>query len=197
MKDKTGFDALPASKDFIRKFILAKRNALAKKQINEKSAKISKKLFSLPEFKRAKTIFTYVSFGSEAGTREIIGKSIALGKIVAVPIADFKKKKLEIVQFTSFSSLKKSKFGIPEPDSKKAKWIPASQIDLVVVPGVAFDLKRNRIGYGKGFYDAFLSKHRKLRNIGLAFDLQVLGKIPAGKKDKKVMKIITEKRIVG
>ena len=159
MKDKTGFDALPASKDFIRKFILAKRNALAKKQINEKSAKISKKLFSLPEFKRAKTIFTYVSFGSEAGTREIIGKSIALGKIVAVPIADFKKKKLEIVQFTSFSSMKKSRFGVPEPDSKKAKWIPASQIDLVVVPGVAFDLKRNRIGYGKGFYDAFLSKH--------------------------------------
>jgi 5-formyltetrahydrofolate cyclo-ligase len=196
MEKTKSFDALPASKADIRQFMLAKRNAISKKQIKSKSSAIAKKLFSMPEFKRAKTIFTYISFGSEVDTKEIIKKSLSLGKTVAVPVADFKKKNLTAARFSSFSRLKKSRFGVPEPDLKKSMKIAASQIDLVIVPGVAFDVQCNRIGYGKGFYDTFLAKNPHIKNVGLAFGLQVLKKIPATKKDRKVMKVVTEKRIV-
>ena len=196
MKKKIAFDAVLASKADIRKFSLKTRNSLSKKQIKSKSAAIAKKLFSLPEFKKADVIFTYVSFGSEVGTHEIIKKSLALGKTVAVPVADFKKRKLIPVEFTSFSALKKSRFGVPEPDLKKSRKIPASSIDLIIVPGVAFDLKRNRIGYGKGFYDGFLSRNSGIKNVAFAFGLQIFRKIPSGKADMKVMKILGEKRTI-
>ena len=196
MEKAKSFDALPASKADIRKFLLKKRNSLTKKQIKAKSAAIAKKLFALPEFKKAKTIFTYVSFGSEVSTKEIIKKSLSLGKTIAVPIADFKKKNLIVAKFSSFSALKKSKFGVNEPDLKKSGKVAASEIDLVIVPGVAFDMQHNRIGYGQGFYDDFLTKNPRLKNVAVAFELQLLRKIPATKKDRKVAKIVTEKRIV-
>src|SRR3989344_5912805 len=121
MKKKIAFDAVLASKADIRKFALKTRKSLSGKQIKSKSAAIAKKLFSTPEFKKANVIFTYVSFGSEVSTREIIKKSLALGKKVAVPVADFKKRNLIPVEFTSFSALKKSRFGVPEPDLKKSR----------------------------------------------------------------------------
>jgi|SRR3989344_1493342 len=195
-KKKIAFDALPALKADIREFVLGKRDSLPKKQIKSKSAAIAKKLFSLPEFKKAKTIFTYVSFGSEADTKHIVEKCIASGKKVAIPCADMKSKNLGIFEFTSYSSLRKSTYGILEPVPAKSKKVPASEIDFVVVPGVAFDKKCNRIGYGLGFYDRFFSKHRKIPNAALAFELQVLGSVPAGKKDGKVHGIITEKRAI-
>ena len=193
---KKSYNAIPASKADIREFVLKKRNFISARQRRQKSSAIDKKLFSMPAFRKAKTVFTYISFRSEVSTRGIIKKCLSLGKKVAVPVADMKLGKIIPVQFESFSSLKKSRFGVPEPALENSIKIPASKIDFIVVPGVAFDTSRNRIGYGKGFYDRFLSRHGKIPNAAIAFEAQLLSSVPAGSADMKVRKIITENRII-
>ena len=140
----------------------------------------------------------YVATRSEVQTEEIIKMSIKMGKNVFVPIIlpeciDLAPSKI----FDFDTELEKGKKGIFEPKKEYYRLFSSENIDLIIVPGIALDLSGNRIGRGFGYYDNFLRKVRSSAKIvALAFEMQIVKKIPNDKRDIPVNKIITEKRII-
>jgi len=182
-------------KELIRMKHLQYRNSLSEKKIGAKSAAITEKLFSLPEFQQAKAVLFYASFGNEVQTMEMIEKALALGKTVCVPVTSFREKKIEISQISGIAELKEKPNGLVEPETVRA--CPIEEIGLVVVPGIAFDQRGCRIGYGGGFYDRLLLKApRNLKAVGLCFNQNIEDKLPAESHDVKMNKIVTEERII-
>lgn len=177
----------------LRRIFLKTRSELAAEDIIEKSAKIMSRLFSLSEFRGAKTIMFYVDAGNEVKTRDGLTKALSEGKRVVVP----KVKKgygLLAIEIKSLDELSPGTFGILEPAGEKG--ISPEEIDLVVVPGVAFDKRGNRMGYGAGYYDSFLPKLRpEVKKVAVAFEMQVTDSLPAEEHDVKMDLIITENTI--
>jgi 5-formyltetrahydrofolate cyclo-ligase len=140
----------------------------------------------------------YVATRSEVQTEEIIKMSIKTGKNVFVPIILPECLNLAPSKIFDFDTeLEKGKKGILEPKKEYYRLFPPENIDLIIIPGVAFDLSGNRIGRGFGYYDNFLRKVRSSAKIvALAFEIQIVKKIPNDKNDIPVHRIITEKRIM-
>jgi 5-formyltetrahydrofolate cyclo-ligase len=131
-------------------------------------------------------------------TEEIIKISIKMGKNVFIPIVLPECINLAPSKIFNFDiELEKGKKGIFEPKKEYYRLFPSENIDLVIVPGVAFDLSGNRICRGFGYYDNFLRKVRSSAKIvALAFEMQIVKKIPNDKNDIPVHKIITENRMI-
>jgi len=184
-------------KESIRKRILSLRNSQSPFRAITKSYRIKEKLFRLPGFIKAKTILFYVSTKDEVETKYMIKEALSLCKRVVVPISDVKNKKLILSELKSLDELEPGAFNILEPKKEFFRPVSLEDIDLVIVPGVAFDKKGNRIGYGKGFYDRFLRSLRKdIPSIGLSYEFQIVDKIPVNDKDVIVNKIVTEKNTI-
>ncbi len=160
------------------------------KDINrvKKSKLVKEKLFRDKVFKKAKIVLFFISFGGEINTQDMIREARKSGKIVAVPVC----KRSGIMRpsvLLAKAKLIRGLYGICEPAIKR--FVNLEELDLVIVPGIAFDKKGNRLGRGKGYYDRFLRKlPEKASSIGLAFDFQILPHIPANSLDKKVDKVI-------
>jgi len=178
----------------LRKEILARRKALSKEERKALSRKILQHFLESPFFSKARTIFLYASFGSEVETFELIGKAILRGKLIALPRTHLREKKLSFHRLYTLGELVPGPYGILEPPGTNLE-IPLERADLVIVPGVAFDRRGYRLGYGGGFYDRLLSKTRVLK-IALAFALQVLPKIPTKAHDIRVDYIFTEREVI-
>ena len=116
-------------------------------------------------------------------------------KKVVVPISNKKDCSLTLSELKDWDDLEASSYGILEPKKEKIKEISIDEIDLIIVPGVAFDKFGNRLGHGKGYYDRLL-KNANTTIIGLAFEFQTIEKIPTDEHDKPVDIIITEDRIM-
>jgi len=177
-------------KEKLRQEILEKRDSLSQKEILKKSKKINRKLRR--KIKKFKTVMFYVSKGSEVFTHDIIRKLIKKKKII-VPVTDFKNKGIIASEINDFSELEPGYYGVLEP--KNIKKVDVNEIEAVIVPGVVFDKKKDRIGYGEGYYDKFLKKTKALK-IGLAFDFQVVDEIKSEEYDVPVDIIITEEEII-
>lgn len=172
----------------IRSKILRELKLQKEEDRERKSRAIKQKLFGLKAFKKAKTVMFYVSCAGEAKTQEMIKAAQKLGKIVAVPIS-LKSRKLLPALFRSESRLVEGPYGVMEPALKK--FVPPEDLDLIVVPGVAFDKKGNRLGRGKGYYDIFLSQlPQDTPTVGVAFDFQILPKIPSTATDVAVKRVL-------
>lgn len=178
-------------KNQLKQSILERRNSLPKEEIIEKSRKIHDKLFNLEQYKKSKTVMFFVSFNSEVNTHDMI-KGALKSKTVVVPKVEHHE--IEPSVIIDFDNLIPAKFGILEPIELMK--IAYKNIDLVLVPGIAFDKEGHRIGYGFGYYDKFLKKAHKAVKIGLCFDFQVVDKIPTEMHDVPVDLIVTEKRVV-
>ena len=195
----------PLTKAQIRSKILLKLKRQKEDTRDRKSRLILKKLFRTREFIRAKTVMFYIAFGGEVNTREMIKEAQNLGKIVTVPVVRRSsplarsKVKMPVCKrnratlrpsiLYDNSGFKKGPYGVCEPSAKR--FIRLRDLGLVIVPGVAFDKKGNRLGRGKGCYDHFLKRIPKdISSIGLAFDFQILPSIPATALDVSVDKII-------
>jgi len=185
------------AKKILRKEILAIRNKMSVEEVNSNSKIIMEKLTSLNEFINAKTVFVYMDFGNEVVTRDLIKLMFAKNKHVVIPYTDTVETKLIPTEiFDLEKDLIKCKFGYYEPKKENVKYVEPQKFDLIVVPGVAFDKDLNRMGYGKGYYDKILSLRRNdCKAIAVAFDFQVLEKIPCEEHDVKMDMIITEKNI--
>lgn len=188
----------------IRQEFLKKRNNLSRDEIKSKSEKIEKRLFALPEFQRAKTVMFYVSFRSEVETEKMTRNALKLKKKIVIPVVHGEKIVVSEIKNLK-KELTKGSFGIKEPKKEFRRRVNQKEIDLVVVPGVVFDKRGGRLGYGRGYYDRFLrsksirsrmNRSRQCALIGLAFDLQIARKIPLVEEDMKVDKIVTESGIV-
>lgn len=183
-------------KELLRKGALEKRRRLSEKEIFEKSRAISEKVLSLQEVKRAKTISCYINIGSEVKTRPLISKLLGLGKIIVVPAVSEERKKMQMCRILSLNETEK-KNAFFEPSEECKRVFPSKKIDLVLVPGTAFDPMGYRLGYGKGYYDKFLrTLAKQVPFIGLAFECQLVQAIPAEEHDVRLDKIVTEKRII-
>ncbi|MBI2598244.1 MAG: 5-formyltetrahydrofolate cyclo-ligase, partial [Candidatus Diapherotrites archaeon] len=121
------------NKEEQRKIVLHRRNLLSPHEIREKSKTIREKVFEMQEFENAQNIFTYISFGSEVRTQEIIEKCIEIGKKVFVPAIDSENKKIVAAEFDGFKNLKKTVLGVMEP-AKVKEFLP-EKLELVLVPG--------------------------------------------------------------
>lgn len=183
------------NKLLLRKEILKKRESLTLEERDNYSKSIAKLLYSTLEYKEAKNIFIYMSFNSEVDTIQIIEQSFKLGKKIFIPYILKDKEIMHAIEIEAFNNLKRNCYGILEPVFDKSK-INDDNIDLVIVPGIVFDKKGNRIGYGGGYYDRFLLKNKNLHIIGLSFEIQIVENILNKKHDIPMNKIITEKRII-
>jgi 5-formyltetrahydrofolate cyclo-ligase len=182
-----------SSKEKIRKKTLSKRNLLSEKDRVMFSKIIFNKLIESQEYKKADRIAVYYPVGSEVQTLEIIRDALVNKKKVGLPrvinddeikFYQIMEKSLEEVEFT------KGKYGIME---NIASTVELDQIDLLIIPGVAFDDECNRIGYGKGYYDRFVGQNDTGYIVGLAFENQIVKYIPINELDQKVDCIITNK----
>lgn len=186
-------------KDDMRKKCISARNNVNFDDLLANSKSITKKLDELEYVRQAKTLMCYVSFGSEVYTHDVINKWLLNGKQVCVPhvVKNIDKRSMEAVSISSFKELKPGTFGVLEPPLVESNIVLPDSIDIVIVPGCAFDLNKNRMGYGAGYYDRFL-KHTsgKCLKIGIAFDFQVMEEIPCDEYDVPLDILITEKRII-
>ena len=151
------------------------------------------KLVAAPYFKRAKHMAIYISQRSEVDTRSLLRRALAMGKKVFVPSVDPHRKALRFFPIRSLSrDLQKGHYGVLEP--KPNLKVPAStkHLDLIVLPGLGFDRRGGRLGRGQGYFDRFLKKVRRVRKVGLAFDAQILKKIPMTSHDVYLDGVITE-----
>ncbi|MCR4909393.1 MAG: 5-formyltetrahydrofolate cyclo-ligase [Lachnospiraceae bacterium] len=158
------------------------------------SGKIGERLFGLPLFKEAQSVFFYHSFGSEVETPEMIKTALSEGKLVALPrVLDDKAMRFYFVE--DLESLEISRFGVPEPP--KEGLCAISEPDLVIVPGLVFDREGNRLGYGKGYYDRFFKTlPYGVSKAALAFDEQLSDTVIKEEYDVPVDLIITPSEVM-
>lgn len=184
------------AKGKIRREILGKRLRLAEEEIREKSLLIKDKLFGLNQFQKAKLIMFYASFKNEVRTWEMIEEAISCGKKVGLPVLSKKGDITPYLVRKLSRDVSEGRFGVPEPEPDESCKVNADEIDIVIVPGVAFDRLGRRIGFGKGCYDRFLrSVKPEVFCIGLAFEMQMVENIPVEEYDEKVDMVITETNI--
>jgi 5-formyltetrahydrofolate cyclo-ligase len=188
-KNKRLLSLTGLTKEQIRSKILLRLKTQKEDIRGRKSRAIKEKLFRTKIFKKAKRVMFYISFHGEVKTEEMIEEARNLGKIIAVPTCRKNRRAIRPCILHQNTSLKKGPYGIWEPAVKKT--IPIKDLDLVIVPGVAFDRKGIRLGRGKGYYDRFLKKFSKsIPTIGLSFDFQILPSVPATKHDVNVKRVI-------
>lgn len=179
-------------KNKIRKQVLDARFALPPEERRSRSAEIEERLFGRPEFRGASVIMFFASFQSEVETHHMIRRALAEGKRVVLPRV--KGKELELLEIENYDrDVVPGAWGIPEPE--RGRPVELTEIGLIVMPGAAFDVRGNRIGYGGGFYDKLLQRYAG-RTVALAFELQMVPDVPAAAHDIPVHAIITEKRTI-
>lgn len=143
--------------------------------------------------KKSKKIFTYISFGSEVDTKKFINYAISDNKDIYVPKTDKVNKEMLAIKINSLNNMNVDKLGILEPKHVDKSKI-GDKFDLIIMPGVAFDKNGNRIGYGGGYYDKYISKiNDKCVKLALAYELQIVENIKSEIHDIKVDFIITNK----
>lgn len=183
------------SKTRWRRTILAKRRQLDPQFILEASQRIAQRLFSLEEFQLAERIALYASFRGEVETEPIFQKSHAMRKELFYPAVDEARQAVSFYRVQNLKELAPGYKGILEPVKRTHPLGKLNFLNMIVVPGVVFDVKGNRIGFGLGFYDRLLEKFKGVR-AALAFDFQVCDLLPIHNKDQRMDIIVTEERII-
>ncbi len=149
----------------------------------------------LPEYRRAKTVAAFVNFGSEIETGSFIEKAWKDGKNVVIPMCERGFDRPYFALFRHDDKLTQTAKGPFELVEKRGAFSFRS-IDFVVVPGLAFDSRLHRLGYGGGVYDRLLAKTRKAIHVGLFLEIQQLDRLPISLHDKQLHAIVTEKRVL-
>ncbi len=187
------FTAAQGRKDEIRRLARARRDRQEDRQ--SLSLRILDRLFGMPEYTAAATLLSYLDFRSEVATAALLAKAWADGKQVAVPycVGD----RLEISRLESWNELAPGTLGIREPRPEyrtlESRRTAVDRLDLIVVPGLAFDPGCGRIGYGKGYYDRLLRQvAAKTSVVAIAFQCQIFPEVPILPYDVRMDKIVTQ-----
>ena len=177
----------------------ARKNRVAQKDKDAVSRVICDKFIALPAYAAAKTVMWYVDAGSEVRTRHTLPAALGHGKRVVVPWCVVETNTLELFLLEDVSELVEGAYKILEPKeelrSLPAKVVKPEELDLVMVPGTAFDPRGGRMGQGKGYYDRLLATARAdAPLVGMAFDCQVFDEIPVAPHDVFMDLVLTESR---
>ena len=173
------------NKEELRKSLIEKRKEIINKK--ELSTRIVDNLINLDIYRKAKVIALYKSMNNEVDTNSLINEALK-DKIVILPkIVD---NKMIFIMINNDTMYSKSSFGVLEPIGD----IYLENIDLIIVPGIAFDKNLNRLGYGKGYYDQYLC-NKDIYKIGICFSSQMVNIVPTNDYDIKMDMVITDKKI--
>ncbi|WP_421379838.1 5-formyltetrahydrofolate cyclo-ligase [Bacillus salacetis] len=160
-----------------------------------KSLLIARRLYETDEWKTSKTIAVTISNFPEVDTWQVIRKGWEEGKKIVVPKCVPKDKKLDFYYLDSFAGLEKVFYGLFEPNPEESKLADTVDIDLVIVPGLAFMQNGFRLGFGGGYYDRFLENFRG-KTLSLAFQEQLVEQVPVEHFDIPVAKIVSEGAVI-
>lgn len=201
-------------KKLIRKEVLAKRDALSLQERRRADIAMSDRIIGHQWFYRAEVLLAFVNYGSEISTEEIITEALRKGKKVYVPrveefrMADmndtaFEKNKkpgkkeltMQFYRITSLEDLKKGYKNIREPNGSTECFAYEAYKDkklLLLMPGAAFDIYGNRLGYGGGFYDRYLQDKPNLQtySVGIGYKCQQIEELPTQEWDRKPYQVI-------
>jgi 5-formyltetrahydrofolate cyclo-ligase len=178
------YESIISQKKQIRQEIRSLKKFQPEQQKQIEANTVFKKIELLPEFKNAKTILFYWSMKDELPTPEVIAAWCTQKELL---LPSIEKRRLVLKKYFKDMPLVQKDLGFWEPDLVENYVGP---IDLVIVPGVAFDRNKNRMGRGKGYYDRFFKKYKPVK-IGVGFDFQLMHKIPVAQHDIKMDKIVT------
>ena len=181
----------------LRKTILARRDALS----GESRAALSEVIFAtiteLVAFRQAQTVLAYASFGSEPVTDPFLRAVLALDKVLVLPKVNRPPRTLDLFRVTEpETQLEPGVWGIREPAPALCAPAALDEIDLVLVPGVVFDVRGGRTGYGGGYYDRLLARcPADAALVAAAFEVQIVEEVPMGPRDRRVDRVVTEQRV--
>lgn len=186
-------DKASSQKKLLRRELRQIRGSLDGEYRRSADEKLMDSLFSLPQFKNAKTILTFFPVGSEPSILGIAEKSLAHGKQVAFPLCHPEGPYMTFHAVESLASLTLGSYGISEPDETFPKVSDFTDA-LCIVPALSFDKSGYRLGYGKGYYDRFLKDFGGVA-VGLVYNELLFDDLPRDQYDEKVNIIITEKEV--
>ena len=179
----------------LRKELIKKRNDLNSNKMKQFSSIISDKIINNCYFQKASNILAYIPCRNEVDIRDVIEKAWQLNKRIIIPKTDLIEKQIYPYLINSWQELELGNYQLLEPTIDKKKPFPITDIEVVLIPGVAFDKNGYRLGYGGGFYDRFFSNYQtNFYKIGIAYDFQIFNQLPVLKHDFPVDEIITEKQ---
>ena len=189
---------LSRTKSELRREYTPMREAMDPGEVERLSEKIIDTILKLPVFKRAETVMVYLNFKNEVDSLRMIEESYKAGKKVVIPYCV--KETMEIIpsELNDIETeIVKGKNGYLQAKRECVKPVPIEEIDLIVVPGIAFDKRCYRLGFGAGYYDRFLRKlNFEKPTIGLCYDFQIIHSIPIEDHDIPLDFVITEERIL-
>lgn len=186
------------TKQSIRQEVKVKRLELSPERIDALSLQIAKSISALEVFKKASILFLYAAFPFEVQTKALHQLALKEGKKVAYPKVCSNTHEMNFYEVEEIKALVPTLCGnkiIDEPDPLLHKKMMPSPEDLLIVPGVAFDRQKNRLGYGGGFYDRYLNKHA-IYTIGIGFEVQLIDKVPTDAWDEPLDCILTEEKTI-
>ena len=190
-------------KNEVRRLMASRKKEYSASQFEQKSLRITARLQELPCWKKADTVFAYMDLPGEVKMREFIrrcweeGKTVAVPKIIASDTDDrITAAQMRFYRISSFDDLNEGMMHIMEPDPDRCECLDSEEDALVIMPGVAFDTDRRRIGYGGGFYDRYLAVHPGHVTVAAAYEFQVLEQVPSQEQDIRPQLLVTEDRII-
>jgi 5-formyltetrahydrofolate cyclo-ligase len=179
-------------KNDIRHSILKKRSNLCQDQILKLSHEICNNIINWTFYKEANTIMIYYSFRNEVITDKIIHHALNTGKQVVLPKSIKEGRRIIPYKISSLDQLERGNYGVMEPPTDDIA--EKNEIDIVFVPGVAFDNYGFRVGYGAGYYDRFLKEYKGIK-AGICFNLQIVENASPDEHDIPMEYLISEKGI--
>lgn len=186
------------SKAELRQRMRAARQALAPAERAARSARIAERLLALPEMQEAERVLFYASVAEEVDTWPLLRAWLERGRIPLLPVVGRSGERLRAAPVRDLrADLAPGPFGILQPDPDRTGTLAWRSIQAVVLPGLAFDLRGYRLGRGAGYYDRSLpALVPAARQIGLAFECQVVERLPTEPHDVPVDRVVTEERII-
>lgn len=182
--------SIRSQKALLRKELRQKLEALNPAERSRQSGEILKRLFRHPKFLGARSLLAYVALPSEVETRPLVEEAERQGKKVYVPRVDSARKRMAMIELVNFKELHPGPHGILEP-AYDPSWVGRPQdLDLVVVPGFGFDREGGRVGRGEGYFDRFLAEAKRAYKIGLAFECQIVERVPREANDMTVDEVL-------
>jgi 5-formyltetrahydrofolate cyclo-ligase len=186
-------------KQALRSHILEKRGNLSEEELNTLSGRILEQLRLSRLLEAAETVMIFMDFKDEVRTAGIIEHLWQAGKTAVIPKVNRKADRLDLYSIRSFEDMVRSSYGILEPPKDRTPDVQPEALDLILSPGVVFDVLGNRIGYGAGYYDKLLPHTRPDCVVcGLAFELQVVENdmIPVESHDIPLDYLVTDTRVI-
>lgn len=184
-----------AVKNTFREKSKAYRESLTIDEKRRLDKKIANRFLNLWHFRECELLMTYVSTAIEVDTQFIIKQAFEMGKCVAVPRCIEGTRNIDFYLIKSFEDLSPGSFGVPEPDIVRCEKLTDFDTALCIVPALSYDNGGYRLGFGKGYFDRFLTDV-DIRTIGICYDACLYNELPRGRYDKRVNMIVTESRIL-